>query len=46
MEDLDKSALDKSVVEKKIVLGHMLWCPSVAASDSVYFPIVCSQEEL
>lgn len=46
MKDLDKSALDKSVVERKIVLGHMLRCPSVAASDSVYFPIVYSQEEL
>lgn len=46
MKDLDKSALDKSVVERKIVLGHMLRCPSVAASDSVCFPIVYSQEEL
>lgn len=46
MKDLDKSALDKSVVEKKIVSGHMLWCPSVAASDSMYFPIVYSEEEL
>lgn len=38
MEDLDKSAVDKSAVEKKIVLGHMPWCPSIAASYSKHSP--------
>lgn len=32
MKDLDKSAVDKSGVEKKIVLGHMRWRPSWCSS--------------
>lgn len=32
MKDLDKSPVDKSGVEKKIVLGHMRWRPSRCSS--------------
>lgn len=46
MKDLDKSSVDKSAVEKKIVLGHMLWCPSIAASDSIHFHIIFAIVEL
>lgn len=31
MKNLDKSGVDKSVTEKKIVAGHMPWCTSTAA---------------
>lgn len=33
MKDLDKSAADKSLVERKIVSGHMPQCPPVAAAE-------------
>lgn len=39
MKDLDKSAVDKNAVEKKIVVGYMPWCLSIAALDSIHFPI-------
>lgn len=32
MENLDKSTVDKTVAVKKIVLGHMPWCTSIAAA--------------
>lgn len=31
MKNLDKSGVDKSVAEKKIVVGHMFSCTSTAA---------------
>lgn len=33
MKDLDKSPADKSLVERKIVSGHMPRCPPVAAAE-------------
>lgn len=39
MKDFDKSADDKSAVEKKKALGHMPWHSFIAASDYVRFPI-------
>ena len=46
MKDLDKTSVDKSAVEKKIVLGHMPWCPSIAASEPIYFHIFLALVEL
>lgn len=44
MKDLDKTSVD--AVEKKIVSGHMPWCPSIAASEPIYFHIFLAIVEL